>query len=209
MRNENESVSIKVERSSSLIKSNSRESVKENRTPNEEGVGKRRSPDEGIQSAAESDAASVVSAKRSNSVEFISTKLVEIDITEDDVCRMPPPVAVQSKPTSKKTRTKQKKQTDDEPIVEPIRVTRSKIKQEKLSVDPNSVQQPVEISLPPPAEPLSKPNESVAANVTKKGGKKVSSSQIIQMSRIIQNVTFFNYRSVRCLSLSKLSLKNR
>lgn len=175
LRNENNSVvAVKTERSSSLIKSNSRDSIKENQSPpNEERTERRRSPDEGIQSATESEAPSAITSKRSNSVELISNKLIEIDITGDESSKLQPV----TKKTTRKPRTK--KQPQEEPIVEPIplRMTRSKIKQEKISIDASSSQAKVEILMPPPAAPISqlKANESVTG-VTKKVGKKVISN---------------------------------
>ncbi|CAO1325447.1 unnamed protein product [Diamesa serratosioi] len=89
---------------------------------------KRNSPDEGIQSACEADLVIKKSSSRSNSIEIINIKPpVEIDITV------------------KKSRTKQKAQpTSDsseiasvistEVVREPLRITRSKIKQEKPSI---------------------------------------------------------------------------
>lgn len=135
MRNDQNTVTIKTERTSST---SSRDSIKENKIPDKDIVNsKRRSPDEGIQSANESETASSKSCKRSNSVELISDKLVAIDITDDHET-MPPPAAVLPKKVTKKTRTKQKVEEQES---QPLRVTRSKIKQEKLSV-----------LAPPPAE---------------------------------------------------------
>lgn len=141
MRNDSNVVSIKTERYSSM--GSSRESIKENKEPELEistnKNQKRKSPDEGIQSATESDAGSERggASKRSNSVELIAAKAVEIDITSgDDFDKMPPP-AVPKK--TKKTRTKQKKQVEEVAPEDPqpgmLRVTRSKIKQEKISID--------------------------------------------------------------------------
>lgn len=122
----------------------SRESIKENKEPESEKnttkSQKRRSPDEGIQLATESDGGSERggASKRSNSVELITTKTVEIDITSgDDFDKMPPPAVPKKAP--KKARTKQKKQTDEVALKEAqpgeLRVTRSKIKQDKVSMD--------------------------------------------------------------------------
>lgn len=143
MRNDKNSVLIKTERTSCM--GSSRESIKENKEPEQENNGnnKRKSPDEGIQSATESDPEARASSerggasKRSNSVEVIHAKTVEIDITSgDDFEKMPPPPP---KKASKKTRTKQKKQVEEVVPEEPqpgmLRVTRSKIKQEKISID--------------------------------------------------------------------------
>lgn len=138
MRNDNNCVSIKIERSSSsnssgsLNKATSFESIKENREP--EKNQKRKSPDEGIQSATESEAISQRSSKRSNSVEIIRAKIDEIDITNDEEGKMLPPAI--PKKTVKKVRAKAKKQQDEEVEPEPkgLRVTRSKIKKEKLSI---------------------------------------------------------------------------
>lgn len=138
MRNDQNNVTIKKERSSSLVKSNSRESIKENKKPETESVNqKRKSPDEGIQSASESEGATTKSSKRSSSVEIISDKLVSIDITTNDEIEAMPPPAIPKK-NSKKTRTKQKPLPVEEPPSlpegQPLRITRSKIKQEKISL---------------------------------------------------------------------------
>lgn len=130
MRNDNNVVVIKTERLESI--SQRRDSAKENQKPEKRTEQKRRSPDEGIQSATESE----VSAKRSNSVEMISAKAVEIEISSgDDFDKMPPP-QMPTKKTVKKTRTKQKKPEDipDYPK-EMLRATRSRIKEEKISLD--------------------------------------------------------------------------
>jgi hypothetical protein len=67
---------------------------------------------------------------RSQSVEIIPTKPVEIDITHDDSDRMPPPPLP---PKQKKTKAKKNEEVDPtQPL--PLRVTRSKIKKEKVSV---------------------------------------------------------------------------
>lgn len=176
MRNESNTV-IKTERVSSM--GGSRESIKENKEPeNEVNVAKsqkRKSPDEGIQSATESDAGSERGArsKRSDSVELITAKTVEIDITSgDDFDKMPPP-AVPKKAT-KKTRTKQKKPVEE---VEPeapqpgaLRVTRSKIKQEKVSIEPTHAQLPeVETTLQSTSDiDSTKSNETAVSKKTKK-----------------------------------------
>lgn len=173
MRNDSD-VFIKTERKSSIQSSS--ESIKENKEPENENAKhqKRKSPDEGIQSATESDACSEHGAakKRSNSVEFITAKAVEIDITSgDDFDKMPPP-AVPKKAT-KKTRTKQKKvvEESEESVAGSIRVTRSKIKEEKLSINMNSILLPeTDSTLQSTSEINStKPNETA---VTKKGTKK-------------------------------------
>lgn len=136
--------------------------------PNEVSANKRRSPDEGVQSAAESES-SALTSKRSNSVELISAKLVEIDITGDG-CLMPPPAL--SKNATKKTRTKQKKQLAEVTLTEPkqLRITRSKIKQEKMAIESAQSQTSVEASMPPVTQEK-QPKESSAA-VAKNGGKK-------------------------------------
>lgn len=146
----NNEVVIKKEPSRSLR--NSSDSVKENETPAIAGTEKRKSPDEGIQSAPESEVGSTRNSKRSNSVEVISKKLVEIDLTTEEVVveMMPPPKAV-----VKKTRTKQKQPP---PVVEAekpsgLRITRSKIKMEKLSMS--------EISLAKKDEPLDTQSDPV------------------------------------------------
>lgn len=123
LRNDN-NVVVKIERTSSLIKRLSSDSVKENRLP--ESI-----EDEGIQSARESEV-SAKNSKRSNSVEVISAKLVEIDITSsDDVGNKMPPPQVPRK-MSKKQRPKL---VEDEvaAAVGSLRITRSKIKKEKVS----------------------------------------------------------------------------
>lgn len=125
MRNDNNQV--KIERSSSI--SQSRESIKENSEP--ANAQKRRSPDEGIQTAEELDSART--SKRSNSIEVITARVVEIDITSDDIGKMPPPAMVPKKAAQRKPRTKQKAPVV-EPVPAPLRVTRSKIKQEKVSL---------------------------------------------------------------------------
>jgi hypothetical protein len=176
MRNENNTV-IKTERVSSM--GGSRESIKENKEPENEVNGaksqKRKSPDEGIQSATESDAGSERGArsKRSDSVELITAKTVEIDITSgDDFDKMPPP-AVPKKAT-KKTRTKQKKPAEEVEPEDPqpgaLRVTRSKIKQEKVSIDRIPAQLPeVETSLQSTSDVDStKSNETAVSKKAKK-----------------------------------------
>lgn len=132
MRNEN-NVTIKIERSSTMSSALNRESIKENEMPVTEHNQKRRSPDEGIQSASESEIASNKNSKRSSSVELIKDKLVSIDLSSDaQSAEMPPPAL--PKKTAKNTRTKPKpKQLVEEPE-ETLRVTRSKIKQEKVSI---------------------------------------------------------------------------
>lgn len=176
MRNENNTVIIKMERTSKA----SDESLKENRQPEEktDNSKKRRSPDEGIQSASETDSASAKDCRRTDdSVEVITSKPVEINVSSgDDADRMPPPIF----PTKKavKTRTKQKQKPKDadgsEDIVQggPLRVTRSKIKKEKESID---------TAAPEPA--ISKVDSSAASEstiakinetTTSKKGKKVS-----------------------------------
>lgn len=139
MRNDNNEVVVKREPSRSLRSST--ESIKENRTPANSATEKRRSPDEGIQSAVESDAASTRSSKRSNSVEVISLNIDKIDLTVvDETEKMPPP-----KKGVKKTRTKQKPPPVVEEVFEGLRITRSKIKLEKLSITPMAAS---EASLP-------------------------------------------------------------
>lgn len=176
MRNDMNEVVIKKEPSRSLR--SSCESIKENKTPANGESEKRKSPDEGIQSAVESEVGSARSSKRSNSVEVISKKLVEIDLTANETSleAMPPPkVAV------KKTRTKQKQPT---PVIETestgeVRITRSKIKQEKLSIPAKSSEITIPKKVEPElsvlqADPLQKSkvlltaNESVASKKAKK-----------------------------------------
>lgn len=153
-----------------MKKSNSRDSVKENEMPNEEKGGKRRSPSEDTQ-IADSES-SGMSSERSNSVELISAKLDEIDITGDDAFRMPPPNL--TKKASKKVRNKQKKQFLEESSYEaaPLRITRSKIKQEKMSIDSLAPQSTVETFMPPPVAVQDKQPDS-SENITKKVQKKV------------------------------------
>lgn len=176
MRNDNNvAVSIKSERSSSNISSaRSSESVKENKTPNEN---QRKSPDEGIQSASESDAGST----RGHSVELITTKIDEIDITGADGEMMPPPQVPQK--VTKKARTKQKKHqpmVEEEVPLGALRVTRSKIKQEKISIDV-AMASPAKASgdIPVLALSVAAANESVIPSettISKKGSKKVNSA---------------------------------
>lgn len=176
LRNDNNvAVAIKSERSSSSISSaRSNESVKENKTPHGH---QRKSPDEGIQSASESDAGST----RNHSVELITTKIDEIDITGADSDKMPPPQVPQK--MTKKARTKQKKQ-QHQPMEEEeapqgvLRVTRSKIKQEKVSMDfamasPAKTSDATTVSAPS----VTTANESVIPSettISKKGAKKVN-----------------------------------
>lgn len=153
---------IKVERTSSILHSSSRESIKENRAP--EANQKRRSPDEGIQSAPESQR----SSKRSDSIEIISSKVMEIDITDDDGGKMLPPPLPLKKGNTKKTRTKQNKKPEvvEEALPGGLRITRSKIKQEKVSIDPVSVS----ITVQPPEPVL---EQSSLVSIESKKGKKV------------------------------------
>lgn len=136
MRNDNSQVVIKNERLS-----NRRGSAKENAAPE---LQKTVSQDEGIASATESNAKSDVSGKRSNSVEIINPKAVEIDITSESECdKMPPPAVPTKKAAAKIKRTKNKTNDDHEEREEaPLRVTRSRIKQEKISIV-KPAQQPV------------------------------------------------------------------
>lgn len=113
MRNENNTtVIVKSERVSvQERKSNSRDSLKENSNPTSHNE------------------VTKETARRSQSVEIIPTKPVEIDITHDDSDRMPPPLP----PKQKKTKAKKDEEADPtKPL--PLRVTRSKIKKEKVSV---------------------------------------------------------------------------
>lgn len=178
LRNDNKvAVSVKSERSSSISSARSSESVKENKTPNEN---QRKSPDEGIQSASESDAGSTT---RSHSVELITTKIDEIDITGADGEMMPPPQVPQK--VTKKARTKQKKQQhqpmeEEEVSSGTLRVTRSKIKQEKISIDV-AMASPAKTSddIPVLALSVAAANESVIPSettISKKGSKKVNSA---------------------------------
>lgn len=154
----NDTIAVKTERVS-----NARESIKENKVPVPNGSkNKRKSPDEGIQSATQSENDLAGAGKRSNSVECLIPKAVEIDVTsEDDNDKMPPPAI--PKKTAKKTRTKQKKQVEEAPVEEPpkgvLRVTRSKIKQEKISIEMNPTIETTEI-------------DTTSAGGSKKGKKK-------------------------------------
>lgn len=133
MRNDNNTVIVKTERTSS--KQGSCDSFKENELPDEH---KRITIDQGIQPSSELEEISTRNSKRSNSVELVVAKSVEIDITSDcDAEKMPPPPP---RKDVKKTRTKQKKQTEDSVIQQPsgLRITRSKIKQEKVSINPSA-----------------------------------------------------------------------
>lgn len=175
MRNDNNvAVAIKSERSSSSISSaRSNESVKENKMPN---GNQRKSPDEGIQSASESDAGST----RGHSVELITAKIDEIDITGADGDMMPPPQPPQK--LTKKARTKQKKQQHqpmEEEEAQPgvLRVTRSKIKQEKVSMDVAMTSPAKSSDSTVSAPSVTTANESVIPSETtigKKGAKKVN-----------------------------------
>ncbi|KAG5674984.1 hypothetical protein PVAND_004926 [Polypedilum vanderplanki] len=132
MRNENNvAVVIKTERISSASNKGSRDSLKENSQPNV----KRTSVDEGVHLSSESDMQPERNIERSMSVEFIPSKPIQIDITADDDKMPPPPL-----PIKKKTRTKQKQATKQSDLPadpeQPIpRITRSKIKTEKQSID--------------------------------------------------------------------------
>ena len=137
MRNDT-NVTIKKERPSIMSSTLSRESIKENEIPEKEATQKRKSPDEGIQSASESDTASKKNSKRSTSVELINDKLVSIDISSDvQSSEMPPPALL--KKTAKNARTKPKAKQQVEEPEQILRITRSKIKQEKLSIVPQSL----------------------------------------------------------------------
>lgn len=168
MRNDNNTVTIKTERSSSVLsKSTSRESLKENSEP--EKNQKRRSPDEGIQ--VESEPSSVRTSKRSDSVELISAKIVEIDITANEERGMMPPPAIPKKAIVRKTRTKQKVQAE-EPLANPLRITRSKIKLEKVSLTTAPEVHPEESVVAEPAAVIA-PVQLMESTITSKRGKKV------------------------------------
>lgn len=129
MRNDNNvAVVIKTERLSAASNKGSRDSLKENSQP----IVKRTSVDEGVHMSGESDVQSERNDGRSMSVEFVPSKPIQIDITADDDKMPPPPL-----PTKKKTRTKQKQGMKQADLpADPIpRVTRSKIKTEKQSID--------------------------------------------------------------------------
>lgn len=133
MRNDNNVVVIKAERISS--KSSSLDSVKENKVPSNDS---HQIADPVVESVGSSEEVSTTSSKRSDSVVMIVAKSVEIDITSDcDADKMPPPPA---KKEVKKTRTKKKpaaviQQSLEPAEPQPLRMTRSKIKQEKVSLD--------------------------------------------------------------------------
>lgn len=133
MRNDNNVVVIKAER---ISKSSSLDSVKENKVPSNDS---HQIADPIVESVGFSEeVATTSSKKRSDSVVMIAAKPVEIDITSDcDADKMPPPPA---KKEVKKTRTKKKpaavvQQSLEPAEPQPLRVTRSKIKQEKVSLD--------------------------------------------------------------------------
>lgn len=133
MRNDN-NVVVKTERSSSINKTSSRESIKENKEPEKPVNQKRKSPDEGIQSACDSPSSERAS-KRSNSIEVISAKIVEIDLSNvDDNERMPPPSL--TKKGGKKATPSNASAVPEIDATGGLRVTRSKIKQEKVSITP-------------------------------------------------------------------------
>lgn len=130
MRNDT-NVTIKNERSSTMSSTLSRESIKENEIPEKEAIQKRKSPDEGIQSASESDTAFNANTKRSSSVELINDKVEAIDISSDvPSSEMPPPAL--PKKTAKNARKPKPKQVEEPE--QTLRFTRSKIKQEKISM---------------------------------------------------------------------------
>lgn len=132
MRNEN-NIAVKIERTSSMNKTNSRESIKENKEPEKATNQKRKSPDEGIQSACDSPSSERAS-KRSNSIEVISAKIVEIDLSHvDDNEIMPPPLL---KKSNKKAAPSKMSAVPEPETSKVLRVTRSKIKQEKISIAP-------------------------------------------------------------------------
>lgn len=178
MRNDQNSsviVNVKKERSSTISSSTSGESIKENKIPDKDLANqKRKSPDEGIQSATESEGAISKNCKRSNSVELISDKMVSIDITEEN--EMPPPAAMPKK-AAKKAKSKQTVTVTVLPVEEPepqaLRVTRSKIKQEKISIVPA---QPTESEVAPQAtttKTTSRNESKVDESVKSKKPKKV------------------------------------
>ncbi|CRK86348.1 CLUMA_CG000210, isoform A [Clunio marinus] len=134
MRNEADSVVIKTERTDSDRES--RSSLKENKAPSSKP---RVSRDEGIQSSTET----LSTLSRSNSVEIVAQKFELIDITVDnDLDKMPPP-PIPAKKGGKKTRTKKQPNQHQQNLVEDqsedsqpqLRITRSKIKKEKMSTD--------------------------------------------------------------------------
>lgn len=131
MRNNNNiTVVVKSERMSAQERmSKSRDSLKENSNPKENSIVEEFSKD---------------NVRRSQSVEIIPTKAVEIDITNDDSDRMPPPaMPIQQK----KAKTKKVEEVDPtQPL--PIRVTRSKIKKEKVSVGKTQSETVIEKTVP-------------------------------------------------------------
>jgi hypothetical protein len=165
MRNDNNTV-VKSERVS-VHKETSRESLKENIPENISSSQKRKSPDEEIQAATESDSAS---SKRSSSVEIICPKTVEIDITSGSEADKMPPPPVPAKKCARKPRTKQNKALEtmsEAPVQGQLRVTRSKIKQEKLSISTEAASQQQLVN----ESTQNEPNANKTANVTKKSKK--------------------------------------
>lgn len=119
MRNDNNTtVIVKSERASDQNNvTNSRDSLKENAVP---------PPVATIDITAEN-------IRRSQSVEIIPVKPIEIDITLDNSDRIMPPPPLP--PKQKKGRHAKKPEEVDPTQPLPLRVTRSKIKKEKVSVD--------------------------------------------------------------------------
>lgn len=143
MRNDNNTavIFIKQERISNALDKSSRDSLKENDKPKDNNKNQKpRSPDEivevvKINSVKEPEK----SISRSNSVEIVSTKPIEIDVSDESIDEMPPP-ALPVKKT--KTRTKKNGNANILPVDPtqplPMRVTRSKIKTEKQSLTKTS-----------------------------------------------------------------------
>lgn len=132
MRNENNvTIVVKTERVS-VASRGSQDSLKENSIPKSSAVA--------IPAPVEKPVApnlSVDSVRRSASIEIIPVKQVEIDITHNDSDLMKPPPSLPPKAQNKPRNRKNNQKTEDvnptQPL--PIRVTRSKIKKEKPSIE--------------------------------------------------------------------------
>lgn len=196
MRNDQNVVTIKTERSSTMSSSNSRESIKENKVPEKDIANqKRKSPDEGIQSATESEGALSKNSKRGSSIELISNQLVSIDITADDRSEIkPPPDALSKKPAKKTTRTKQKAQPIEEPEPEqPVHTTRLRIKQEKVSHISPQAEAVAEVA--PSTVTVTTQNESKVVDDSAKGKKAKKVSSVSKTFNILRD---YDFRSIRC-----------
>lgn len=158
MRNDNNiSVVVKSERIS-VVNSSSRDSLKENATP-KPSINKE-------------------AARRSVSVEIIPNKPVEIDITKDESSeRMMPPPPLPN-PKSKRGRpTKPKNEEIDPTQPLPLRVTRSKIKKEKPSLEKTQSAKQLNVT------PLSCDKNSMAVR------KSFSDSSVLAQSKINTTAT--------------------